>query len=117
MLRRSWACQSILVRYGRFLGQLAQGSGYPHRFQPPGYEVGARGRDLHPHDVRARLRRADRRSLGIPRPCGRHTWIDQVAKIFAVLGPAAPPFLFGLLFVRLFSVSWVASNERLTAVP
>ena len=31
-------------------------------------------------------------------------FIDQFAKIFAVLGQAAPPFLFSLLFINLFSI-------------
>jgi peptide/nickel transport system permease protein len=42
--------------------------------------------------------------LGVTAAVKRDGLADQVAKVFAVLGQAAPPFLFSLLFIRLFSI-------------
>lgn len=50
--------------------------------------------------------------LGIAAAVRRGSWVDQLATAFAVLGQAAPPFLFGILFVRLFSVGlgWLPTS-------
>ncbi|CAG1773173.1 partial Glutathione transport system permease protein GsiC, partial [uncultured bacterium] len=42
--------------------------------------------------------------LGVLSAVRRDGPIDQFAKIFAVLGQAAPPFLFSLLYIKLFSI-------------
>jgi len=50
--------------------------------------------------------------LGVASAVKQDTWIDQSAKFFAVLGQAAPPFLFALMFVRFFSVElgWLPTS-------
>ena len=42
--------------------------------------------------------------LGVLSAVHRDGPVDQFAKIFAVLGQAAPPFLFSLLYIKLFSI-------------
>ena len=42
--------------------------------------------------------------LGVLSAVRRDGPVDQFAKIFAVLGQAAPPFLFSLLYIKLFSI-------------
>jgi ABC-type dipeptide/oligopeptide/nickel transport system permease component len=42
--------------------------------------------------------------LGIAAAVNRNSWIDALAKCIALLGQAAPPFFFALLFIRFFSV-------------
>ena len=50
--------------------------------------------------------------LGIGIPLGviavlkRGTWIDNVIRVFAVIGHAIPTFWIGLLFIILFAVTW-----------
>lgn len=42
--------------------------------------------------------------LGIAAAVHRNGRIDAISKVIALLGQAAPPFFFGLLFIRFFSV-------------
>ena len=44
--------------------------------------------------------------LGVLSAVRRDGFADQFAKIFAVLGQAAPPFLFSLLFIMVMSIQW-----------
>ena len=44
--------------------------------------------------------------LGVVAAVRRDGLADQFATVFAVLGQAAPPFLFSLLFIKLFSIEF-----------
>ncbi len=50
--------------------------------------------------------------LGVAAAMHRDGWIDKFAKVFAILGQSAPPFFFGLIFIRFFSVQfgWLPSG-------
>lgn len=51
-------------------------------------------------------------SLGIVSAVWRGGIVDYAARLFAVLGQAAPPFFFALLFIRFFSVElrWLPTS-------
>ena len=105
----------IPVQYGRFLGQLAQGKmGISYRFSRPAMEVvwERAGATFILTTFALGFGALVGVPLGILSAVRQDTWIDQASKIFAVLGQAAPPFLFGLLFVRLFSVKlgWLPTS-------
>ena len=44
--------------------------------------------------------------LGVIAALKRGTWIDNVIRVFAVIGHAIPTFWIGLLFIILFAVTW-----------
>ncbi len=105
----------VPVQYGRFLGQLARGNmGISYRFSRPAMEVvwERAGATFILTTFALGFGALIGVPLGILSAVRQDTWIDQASKIFAVLGQAAPPFLFGLLFVRLFSVKlgWLPTS-------
>jgi peptide/nickel transport system permease protein len=95
------------VQYFRFLVGLAQGDlGASFRYGAPALHIvlDRLGPSLYLTGVAMALAIG----LGVPlgvlaavRPGG---FADQFGRIFAVLGQSAPPFFFGLLFIRYFSV-------------
>ena len=54
--------------------------------------------------------------LGVVAALRRGTWIDNVIRVFAVIGHAVPTFWIGLLFIILFAVTlrWLPSQGLLT---
>jgi len=97
----------VLVQYLSYLHHLAQGDlGMSYRFSRPALEVviDAFGPTLLLTSVSLGLAVLIGIPLGVAAAVKRDGVADQVAKIFAVLGQAAPPFLFSLLFIRLFSI-------------
>lgn len=105
----------FLLQYLRFLGDLLQGDmGMSYRFSRPAMQV-----VLDRLDATLILTCASLAlgvligvPLGIVSAVRRESWIDAFSKTFALFGQAAPPFFFGLLFVRLFSVElgWLPTS-------
>src|SRR5690606_18574805 len=97
----------VVVQYGSYLLALLQGDlGTSYRFSMPALQVvlEAFGPTLLLTTVALCFAVAIGLPLGVLSAVHREGPIDQVAKVFAVLGQAAPPFLFSLLFIRLFSI-------------
>lgn len=44
--------------------------------------------------------------LGVFSSLHRGGWIDKVARVFAIIGQALPPFWLGIVLLLLFSVTW-----------
>jgi len=105
----------VAVQYGTYLWHLLQGQlGMSYRFSRPALDVvlGALGPTLLLTTSALGLGILVGVPLGAIAAVRRGGAVDQCAKFFAVLGQAAPPFLFSLLFIRLFSIqlSWFPTN-------
>jgi len=105
----------LLFQYGMYLLNLLQGDmGISYRFAQPAFGVvmGALGPTLLLTATALGFGIALGVPLGVISAVNRDGWVDQFAKVFAVLGQAAPPFLFSLLFIRLFSIelSWLPTS-------
>ncbi len=99
--------RSLIVQYGTYLRDLLMGDlGISYRFSQPALSVviEAFGPTLLLTTAALVFAVAIGLPLGVLSAVHREGPIDQIAKIFAVLGQAAPPFLFSLLFIRLFSI-------------
>lgn len=97
----------VAVQYGRYLLELVSGNlGLSYRYSRPAFGVVLEA--LGPTLLLTLSALALAIVTGVPlgvasavRPNGR---IDRYAQVFAVIGQAAPPFLFSLLFIKLFSI-------------
>lgn len=97
----------VVVQYGAYLLDLLRGNlGMSYRFSRPalGVVMDALGPTLLLTLTSLGLAVAIGVPLGVAAAVRRDSWIDQFSKVFAVLGQAAPPFLFSLLFIRLFAI-------------
>ena len=97
----------VIVQYGVYLMELLRGHlGMSYRFaQPAGAVVlQAIGPTLYLTLSSLALGIALGVPLGVIGAVKRGGAIDQFARVFAVIGQAGPPFLFSLLFIRLFSI-------------
>lgn len=97
----------VVVQYGAYLLDLLRGNlGMSYRFSRPalGVVMDALGPTLLLTLTSLGLAVAVGVPLGVAAAVRRDSWIDQFSKVFAVLGQAAPPFLFSLLFIRLFAI-------------
>jgi len=99
----------VLVQFGAYLAQLARGDfGISYRFSLPAGQVALHA--LPPTLMLASAALVLALGIGIPLGVAAAIWpgsvVDQFGQIFAVLGQAAPPFFFSLLFVKLFSLHW-----------
>ncbi len=99
----------LLEQFGRFTLELARGDfGTSYRFSRPALEVvvGALGPTLQLTLAALVVALA----IGLPLGVGSAVWpggaVDQVGKLFAVFGQAAPPFFFSLIFVKIFSLQF-----------
>ncbi len=109
LLRREMGLdRPLIVQYGTYLMQLVTGNlGMSYRFSRPalGVVIDALGPTLMLTTSALLLAIAIGVPLGVLSAVKRDGWADQLAKVFAVLGQAAPPFLFSLLFIMLFSIA------------
>ncbi|MDS1139891.1 ABC transporter permease [Pusillimonas sp. SM2304] len=99
--------RSLIIQYGTYLRDLLMGDlGMSYRFSQPALSVvvEAFGPTLLLTTAALVFAVAIGLPLGVLSAVHREGPIDQIAKVFAVLGQAAPPFLFSLLFIRLFSI-------------
>lgn len=99
--------RSLVVQYGSYLRDLLVGDlGMSYRFSQPALKVviEAFGPTLLLTSAALAFAVAIGVPLGVISAVNRDGPIDQFAKVFGVLGQAAPPFLFSLLFIRLFSI-------------
>jgi peptide/nickel transport system permease protein len=97
----------LVLQYGSYLLDLTKGNlGTSYRFSRPalGVVIDALGPTLLLTLTALGLAIAVGVPLGVAAAVRRDGPVDQFAKVFAVLGQAAPPFLFSLLFIRLFSI-------------
>lgn len=97
----------VVVQYGSYLLALLSGDlGMSYRFSMPALDVvlEAFGPTLLLTSAALVFAVLIGVPLGVMSAVHREGTIDQVAKVFAVLGQAAPPFLFSLLFIRFFSI-------------
>ncbi len=97
----------VLVQYGLYLADLLRGRlGTSYRFSQPAASVvlQALGPTLYLTLSSLALGIAIGVPLGVVGAVRRGGALDQFAKVFAIVGQAAPPFLFSLLFIRLFSI-------------
>jgi len=105
----------VLIQYLSYLGALLMGDmGISYRFARPALEIvlGALGPTLLLASSALVLGVAIGVPLGVVASIRRDGWVDQFAKVFAVVGQAAPPFLFSLLFIRLFAIQlgWLPTS-------
>lgn len=99
--------RSLVVQYGSYLRDLLVGDlGMSYRFSQPALKVviEAFGPTLLLTSAALAFAVVIGVPLGVISAVNRDGPIDQFAKVFGVLGQAAPPFLFSLLFIRLFSI-------------
>lgn len=97
----------IIVQYGMYLLDLVRGDlGISYRFSRAalGVVVEALGPTLILTTSALLVALMIGVPLGVLSAINLDQFVDQFAKIFAVLGQAAPPFLFGLLFIDMFSI-------------
>lgn len=97
----------VVVQYGTYLVDLLKGNlGLSYRFSRPalGVVIEALGPTLLLTLTALGLAVAVGVPLGVVAAVRRDGQVDQFAKVFAVLGQAAPPFLFSLLFIKLFAI-------------
>jgi len=97
------------VQFASFLVDLAHGDfGTSYRFARPALGVVAEA--LLPTLILAVAALAVAMLIGLPLGIASALWphgvVDQFAKVFGVLGQAAPPFFFSLIFVKLFSLEF-----------
>ncbi len=97
------------AQFGAFVLQLAHGDfGNSYRFSQPAFAVvaGAVGPTL----LLTLAALGVALLIGVPLGVASAVWpgglVDQFGKIFAVLGQAAPPFFFSLIFVKIFSLQF-----------
>lgn len=105
----------IAVQYGGFLKSLVTGDlGQSYRFSRPALEIVLEriGPTLVLTTAALSLGIALGVPLGVAAAVRRDSWIGRLAGALAILGQAGPPFLFGLLMVRLFSVElrWLPTS-------
>ncbi|MEH2549808.1 peptide/nickel transport system permease protein [Bradyrhizobium sp. AZCC 2262] len=105
----------VPVQYVRFLLGLAQGDfGRSFRFSAPALQVVLirLGPSLILTGAALSFAAIVGVSFGIVSAVWRGGFVDYAARLFAVIGQAAPPFLFALLFIRLFSVElrWLPTS-------
>jgi peptide/nickel transport system permease protein len=105
----------VLLQYFSYLASLLTGDmGISYRFARPALEIvlGALGPTLLLASSALSLGIAIGVPLGVVASIRRDGWVDQFAKVFAVIGQAAPPFLFSLLFIRFFALAlgWLPTN-------
>lgn len=116
LLRRQMGLSDpVVIQYLRFLRDLLHGDmGISYRFSRS-----AMGVVLDRLDATLLLTSASLAlgilvgvPLGTVSAVRRDSWLDAFAKLFALFGQAAPPFFFGLLFVRFFSVElgWLPTS-------
>lgn len=99
----------VLVQYGLYLMDLMRGHlGISYRFSQPAATVviQALGPTLYLTLSSLAFGIALGVPLGVIGAVNRGGPTDQFARVFAILGQAAPPFLFSLLFIRLFSIQF-----------
>lgn len=99
----------VVVQYGMYLLDLVRGDlGMSYRFSRPafGVVVEALGPTLLLTAVALSLAVLIGVPLGVMAAVRREGAIDQFAKVFAILGQSAPPFLFSLLFIKLFAIQF-----------
>lgn len=97
----------VIVQYGVYLMELLRGQlGTSYRFAQPAATVvlQAIGPTLYLTLSALAFGIVLGVPLGVVGAVRRGGMLDQFARIFAVIGQAAPPFLFSLLFIRLFSI-------------
>jgi len=95
------------VQFASFVADLAHGDfGTSYRFARPALGVVAEA--LLPTLILAVAALTVAVLIGLPLGIASAVWphgfLDQFAKLFAVLGQAAPPFFFSLIFVKLFAL-------------
>jgi peptide/nickel transport system permease protein len=105
----------MFVQYLSYLAALLTGDmGISYRFAKPALEIvlGALGPTLLLASTALAFGVAIGVPLGVAASVRRDGWIDQAAKVFAVIGQAGPPFLFSLLFIRVFSIElgWLPTS-------
>ncbi len=99
----------VIVQYGLYLLDLLRGKlGTSYRFAQPAASVvlQALGPTLYLTLSSLAFGIAIGIPLGVIGAVKRGGPIDQAARVFAIIGQAAPPFLFSLLFIRLFSIQF-----------
>jgi peptide/nickel transport system permease protein len=99
----------VVVQYGTYMVDLLKGNlGMSYRFSRPalGVVIEALGPTLLLTLTALGLAIALGVPLGVMAAVKRDGTLDQFAKVFAVLGQAAPPFLFSLLFIKLFAIQF-----------
>ena len=99
----------VVVQYGAYMVDLLKGDlGMSYRFSRPalGVVIEALGPTLLLTLSALGLAIAIGVPLGVMAAVKRDGTLDQLAKVFAVLGQAAPPFLFSLLFIKLFALQF-----------
>lgn len=97
----------VVVQYGMYLLDLVRGDlGISYRFSRAalGVVIEALGPTLILTTSALLVALMIGIPLGVLSAIHLDRFVDQFAKIFAVLGQAAPPFLFSLLFIDLFSI-------------
>jgi peptide/nickel transport system permease protein len=108
LLRRTMGLdRPLAVQYLEFLIDVAVGDfGLSYRFSQPAMDVvlDRLGHTAILTVTALALAATIGIPLGVLSAVYRDGWIDVLARTFAVVGQSAPPFLFGLLFVALFSV-------------
>lgn len=107
--------RSLPVQFISYLGDMATGEmGNSYRFSKPALGVVVQA--LGPTLLLATAALLVALLVGIPLGTASALWpnsaVDQLGKIFAVLGQAAPPFFFSLIFVKFFSLQlgWLPTS-------
>ena len=99
----------VIVQYGTYMLDLLKGNlGMSYRFSKPalGVVFEALGPTLLLTLTALGLAITLGVPLGVMAAVKRDGRLDQFAKVFAVFGQAAPPFLFSLLFIKLFAIEF-----------
>lgn len=107
--------EPVAVQYVHFLLGIAQGDfGRSFRFSAPALDVVLirLGPSLVLTGAAMAFAAVVGIVLGIVSAVWRGGFVDYAARLFAVIGQAAPPFLFALLFIRLFAVElrWLPTS-------
>jgi peptide/nickel transport system permease protein len=105
----------VVLQYLSYLGGLLHGDmGESYRFAQPALDIvlGALGPTMLLASSALLLGIVLGVPMGVFASVRRDGWVDQFAKVFAVVGQAGPPFLFSLLFIRLFSIQlgWLPTS-------
>lgn len=108
------------LQFASFVADLAHGDfGTSYRFSRPALGVVAEA--LLPTLLLAAAALSVAVAIGLPLGVASALWphsvVDRFAKVFTVLGQAAPPFLFSLIFVKVFSLQfgWLPTGGYGTA--
>ena len=104
----------VPVQYGRYLAEISRADfGESYRYQQPALAVVFDRFGATATLTIAALVVACMVGLpfGILSAMWRGSWVDQLGSVLAMLGQAAPPFLLGLILLRIFAVDlgWVPS--------